>query len=163
MLFRPIQPDFSLFCKYLFLVWLRKLLKFVTSSFFHIEITAACAGSQRSSSSELQAWKVAVAAVIIGAEYFCQLRAAKGRKVFDIWTGDDIHAEFALLFWIENILKATFRFKHLSGHRIPGFDEQAFHSRYFHQLCQHPSGSQRISDSSVFDHSIGGFGNPFLP
>lgn len=74
--FRPIQPDFSLFCKYLFLVWLRKLLKFVTSSFFHIEITAACAGSQRSSSSELQAWKVAVAAVIIGAEYFCQLRAA---------------------------------------------------------------------------------------
>lgn len=74
--FRPIQPDFSLFCKYLFLVWLRKLLKFVASSFFHIEITAACAGSQRSSSSELQAWKVAVAAVIIGAEYFCQLLAA---------------------------------------------------------------------------------------
>ena len=74
--FRPIQPDFSLFCKYLFLVWLRKLLKFVSSSFFHIEITAACAGSQRSSSSELQAWKVAIEAVIIGAEYFCQLRAA---------------------------------------------------------------------------------------
>ena len=74
--FRPIQPDFSLFCKYLFLVWLRKLLKFVASSFFHIEITAACAGSLRSSSSELQAWKVAVATVIIGAEYFCQLRAA---------------------------------------------------------------------------------------
>ena len=59
-----------------FFVWLRKLLKFVASSFFHIEITAACAGSQRSSSSELQAWKVAIEAVIIGAEYFCQLRAA---------------------------------------------------------------------------------------
>ena len=82
--FRPIQPDFGLFCKYLFLVWLRKLLKFVASSFFHIEIAAACAGSQRPSSSKLQAWKVAVAAVIIGAEYFCQLRAAKSRKVFDM-------------------------------------------------------------------------------
>ena len=74
---------------------------FVASSFFQIEITAACAGPQRSGSSELQAWKVAVAAVIIGAEYFRQLRAAKGRKVFDIWTGNDIHAEFI---WMEQYL-----------------------------------------------------------
>ena len=73
--FRPIQPDFSLFCKYLFCL-AEETLKVCCLIFFHIEITAACAGSQRSSSSELQAWKVAVAAVIIGAEYFCQLRAA---------------------------------------------------------------------------------------
>ena len=45
----------------------------------------------------------------------------------------------------------------------PGLEGCRSSGHHWRRIFLSAPGSQRISDGSVFDHSIGGFGDPFLP
>ena len=95
--FRPIQPDFSLFCKYLFCL-AEETLKVCCLIFF------------------------------------------------SYWNHSGLRRFPAFQFFWTPGLEGC----HRSGH-------------HWRRIFLSAPGSQRISDGSVFDHSIGGFGDPFLP
>ena len=95
--FRPIQPDFSLFCKYLFCL-AEETLKVCCLIFFS--------------------------------------------------------------YWNHSGLR---RFPAFQFFWTPGLEGCRSSGHHWRRIFLSAPGSQRISDGSVFDHSIGGFGDPFPP
>ena len=77
------------------------------------EITLLSAGSQRRRSFKFQTGNMAVGIFVIDAEDLCQFRHLQFSEQCMIRTSDDIHAVFALLLGIEDILKARFRSEEL--------------------------------------------------